>query len=115
VQDEILRVASKLIVRRLPSRDNRHDFARDGFSKSSIYYYFKTKEEILWRVIETIYEAYSSRAKDIRAENKLPAEDAEPAHPPTHSDSDRAQGLDDNLFRDESELSRERQRLIRKP
>jgi AcrR family transcriptional regulator len=43
-----------------------------GYSKSSIYYYFKSKDEILWRVFDSIYGTYLQAAERARAEEPTP-------------------------------------------
>ncbi len=84
-----------------------------GYSKSSIYYYFKNKEEILWRVFDTIYGTYATTAQEIRDESA----------PPVHTMQRLIQRHLANVmehhdwttifFQNKGELSKERQRLIR--
>ncbi len=74
VQEQILQVAAELIAAggfRAVTIDDIS--ATLGFTKSVIYYYLTSKNDILWRIFNRIYEAY------FEALNKITGMDAEPA------------------------------------
>ena len=114
IQDEILRVAARLFAQHGYRAVTIDMISEDmGYSKSSIYYYFKNKEEILWRVFDSIYATYLSAAQQVRAANQAPAtamHELISRHIMTviaHHDWTTI------FFQNEGELSKERQRLIR--
>jgi AcrR family transcriptional regulator len=114
VQEEILRVAAKLFAQH-GYRAVTIDMVSEvmGYSKSSIYYYFKSKEEILWRVFDSIYGTYLSAAEKARAEEQ------DPTHLMRRLIHEHIVTVIEHhdwttiFFQNESELSKERQRLIR--
>ena len=114
IQIEILRVSAKLFAQhgyRAVSIDMISDDM--GYSKSSIYYYFKSKEEILWRVFDSIYGTYLSAAESAVSEESAPIALMRRLihqHIVTvveHHDWTTI------FFQNEGELSKDRQRLIR--
>jgi AcrR family transcriptional regulator len=61
IQEEILEVAAKLIAQRGFSAVTSDDISAEmGFTKSIIYYYFRNKNEILWKIFEKIDSTYST-------------------------------------------------------
>lgn len=73
VQEQILQVAAELIAAggfRAVTIDDIS--ATLGFSKSVIYYYLTSKNDILWRIFSRIYETY------FEALNKITGMDADP-------------------------------------
>src|SRR5260370_14313684 len=75
IQEEILRVAAKLFAQH-GYRAVTIDMISDemGYSKSSLYYYFKSKEEILWRVFDSIYGTYLSAAELASSQESNPVD-----------------------------------------
>lgn len=60
IQEEILEVAAGLIAERGFKAVTSDDISAEmGFTKSIIYYNFKNKNEILWRIFEKIDSTYS--------------------------------------------------------
>jgi AcrR family transcriptional regulator len=114
VQDEILRVAARLFAQHGYRAVTIDMVSEDmGYSKSSIYYYFKNKEEILWRVFDTIYETYVTSAQETRDEFKGPVQtmrDLIQQHLITVMEHHDWTTI---FFQNEGELSKDRQRLIR--
>jgi len=114
VQDEILRVAARLFAQHGYRTVTIDMVSEDmGYSKSSIYYYFKNKEEILWRVFDTIYETYVSDAEAIRVENDPPARTMRLLIQHHLTNVMEHHDWTTIFFQNEGELSKERQRLIR--
>lgn len=114
IQEEILRVAARLFAQN-GYRAVTIDMISDdmGYSKSSIYYYFKSKEEILWRVFDSIYGTYLSSAERARTEESTPVA---LMHRLIHQHIVTVVEHHDwttIFFQNETELSKERQRLIR--
>jgi TetR/AcrR family transcriptional regulator, cholesterol catabolism regulator len=114
IQEEVLRVAARLFAQHGYRAVTIDMISEDmGYSKSSIYYYFKNKEEILWRVFDSIYATYLSAAERARAESQDAVETMRRLirqHIKTvveHHDWTTI------FFQNEGELSKERQRLIR--
>ena len=114
IQEEILRVAARLFAQH-GYRAVTIDMISDdlGYSKSSIYYYFKSKEEILWRVFDSIYGTYLQAAERARAEELTPTGlmrrliHQHILNVIDHHDWTTI------YFQNESELSKDKQRLIR--
>jgi AcrR family transcriptional regulator len=79
VREEILVSASKLFAERGYRAVTMDDIAATlEYTKSVIYYYFKSKQEILWQIFCRTFERYSSEIEAIRdrqeqAEVALPA------------------------------------------
>jgi AcrR family transcriptional regulator len=114
IQEEILRVAARLFAQHGYRAVTIDMISEDmGYSKSSIYYYFKSKEEILWRVFDSIYSTYQNAAEKARTEELDPSKLMRRLireHIVTvvqHHDWTTI------FFQNESELSKDRQRLIR--
>ncbi|AGS25528.1 TetR/AcrR family transcriptional regulator [Rhizobium etli] len=60
IQEEILEAASRLIAARGFRAVTVDDISAEmGFTKSIIYYYMKSKNEILWRIFEKIDVTYA--------------------------------------------------------
>jgi AcrR family transcriptional regulator len=73
IQEEILRVAARLFAQHGYRAVTIDMISEDiGYSKSSIYYYFKSKDEILWRVFDSIYGTYLQAAERARDEESTP-------------------------------------------
>jgi AcrR family transcriptional regulator len=114
IQDEILRVAARLFAHHGYRAVTIDMISEDmGYSKSSIYYYFKSKEEILWRVFDSIYGTYVSTAEVARAELTEPVELMLRLVRQHISTVIEHHDWTTIFFQNESELSTDRQRLIR--
>lgn len=78
VQEEIITAAVKLFSERGFRAVTIDDIASSlGFTKSVIYYYFKSKNQILWEIFTRIWDTYfetveSTVAKNLRPEEALP-------------------------------------------
>lgn len=61
IQEQILEVAAKLIAERGFNAVTNDDIsATIGFTKSIVYYYFRNKNEILWKIFEKIDLTYAA-------------------------------------------------------
>ena len=75
VQDEILAAAAKLFAERGFRAVTIDDIGSSlDYTKSVVYYYFKSKNEILWQIFVRIYDSYFEGITAIRARNLPPAE-----------------------------------------
>lgn len=75
VQDEILAAAAKLFAERGFRAVTIDDIGSSlDYTKSVVYYYFKSKNEILWQIFIRIYDSYFEGITAIRARNLPPAE-----------------------------------------
>jgi len=75
VQDEILAAAAKLFAERGFRAVTIDDIGSSlDYTKSVVYYYFKSKNEILWQIFVRIYDSYFESITAIRARNLPPAE-----------------------------------------
>ena len=75
VQDEILAAAAKLFAERGFRAVTIDDIASSlDYTKSVVYYYFKSKNEILWQIFVRIYDSYFEGIAAIRARNLPPTE-----------------------------------------
>jgi AcrR family transcriptional regulator len=75
VQDEILAAAARLFAERGYRAVTIDDIGSSlDYTKSVVYYYFKSKNEILWQIFVRIYDSYFEGITAIRARNLLPAE-----------------------------------------
>lgn len=73
VQEQILQVAAELIAARGFRAVTIDDIAAAlGFTKSVVYYYLPSKNDILWRIFNRIYETY------FEALSKITEMDADP-------------------------------------
>jgi TetR/AcrR family transcriptional regulator, cholesterol catabolism regulator len=76
VQDEIIASAVTLFAGRGFRAVTIDDIAANlGYTKSVVYYYFKSKNEILWQIFDRIYDSYLTTAQAVVNKN-LPPEDA---------------------------------------
>ena len=76
VQDEILAAAAKLFADRGYRAVTIDDIGASlDYTKSVVYYYFTSKNEILWQIFQRIYDSYFEGITEIRALN-LPPEEA---------------------------------------
>lgn len=73
VRDEILLSAARLFAERGYRAITMDDIAATlEYTKSVIYYYFKSKNEILWQIYGRTFEKYSSDIEAIRDRNERP-------------------------------------------
>jgi TetR/AcrR family transcriptional regulator, cholesterol catabolism regulator len=73
VRDEILLSATRLFAERGYRAISMDDIAATlEYTKSVIYYYFKSKNEILWQIICRTLEKYTSDIETIRARKEDP-------------------------------------------
>jgi AcrR family transcriptional regulator len=114
IQEGILRVAARLFAQhgyRAVSIDMVS--VEMGYSKSSIYYYFKSKEEILWRVFDSIYTTYLNAAERAQSEESVPGQLMQRLIREHLMTVIEHQDWTTIFFQNEAELSKDRQRLIR--
>ncbi|WP_028216697.1 TetR/AcrR family transcriptional regulator [Paraburkholderia oxyphila] len=75
VQDEILSSAVTLFAERGFRAVTIDDIASNlGYTKSVVYYYFKSKNEILWQIFTRIYDTYFEMISSISATDLSPEE-----------------------------------------
>src|ERR1700759_4700152 len=75
VQDEILAAAAKLFAERGYRAVTIDDIGSSlDYTKSVVYYYFTSKNEILWEIFQRIYDSYFAGISEIRARNLPPQE-----------------------------------------
>ncbi len=75
VQDEILAAAARLFAERGYRAVTIDDIGSSlEYTKSVVYYYFTSKNEILWQIFQRIYDSYFEGISEIRARNLPPAE-----------------------------------------
>lgn len=73
VREEILASAAKLFAESGYRAVTIDDIAANlGYTKSVVYYYFKSKNEILWQIFSRMYESYFRAIEAIRSENLPP-------------------------------------------
>ena len=73
VQDEIVGAAARLFAERGYRAVTIDDIAVSiGYTKSVIYYYFDSKNEILWQIFLRIYESYFRAVESIRDQGLAP-------------------------------------------
>ena len=114
IQEEVLRVAARLFAQNGYRAVTIDTISEDmGYSKSSIYYYFKSKEEILWRVFDWIYSTYLGTAEKARAEETDPVALMRRLIREHIATVVKHHDWTTIFFQNEAELSKERQRLIR--
>lgn len=74
VRDEILLSATRLFAERGFRAISMDDIAATlEYTKSVIYYYFKSKNQILWQIVCRTLERYESDIEEIRARKEDPA------------------------------------------
>ncbi len=70
VREEILASATRLFAERGYRAVTIDDVATNlGYTKSVVYYYFKSKHEILWQLFQRTFELFFQSAEAIRKEN----------------------------------------------
>ena len=75
VQDEIVAAAAKLFAERGYRAVTIDDIGSSlEYTKSVVYYYFDSKNEILWQIFQRIYDSYFESIREIRARNLPPTE-----------------------------------------
>ena len=75
VQDEIVAAAAKLFAERGYRAITIDDIGSSlDYTKSVVYYYFNSKNEILWQIFQRIYDSYFESIQEISARNLPPAE-----------------------------------------
>ncbi|QEX25242.1 TetR family transcriptional regulator [Hypericibacter adhaerens] len=75
VQDEILAAAARLFAERGYRAVTIDDIGSSlDYTKSVVYYYFTSKNEILWQIFQRIYDSYFAGVSEIRSRNLPPAE-----------------------------------------
>ncbi len=73
VQDEILASAARLFAERGFRAVTIDDIASSlGYTKSVIYYYFKSKNELLWMIFSRIYDSYFEAVNEVAARGLPP-------------------------------------------
>jgi AcrR family transcriptional regulator len=75
VQEEILASAARLFAERGYRAVTIDDIGASlEYTKSVVYYYFTSKNEILWQIFQRIYDTYLEGVSEIRARGLPPAE-----------------------------------------
>ena len=116
VQDEIITAAVKLFSDRGFRAVTIDDIASSlGFTKSVIYYYFKSKNQILWEIFTRIWDSYFETIQTT-IEKNLPPEEAFAEIITKHALSVmERKDWTAIYFRDESELDdRQRRQVMKK-
>ena len=73
VREEILASATNLFAERGYRAVTIDDVAANlGYTKSVVYYYFKSKNEILWQIISQIFDGFLQKILAIRDQNLAP-------------------------------------------
>jgi AcrR family transcriptional regulator len=73
VREEILAAATNLFAERGYQAVTVDDVAAGlGYTKSVVYYYFKSKNEILWQIINQIFDSFLQKILIIREEKLRP-------------------------------------------
>lgn len=115
VQDEIIAAAVRLFSERGFRAVTIDDIASSlGFTKSVIYYYFKSKNQVLWEIFSRIWESYFDTIQSTVAKN-LPPEEALAEIISKHAlNVMERKDWTAIYFRDESELDDRQRRQITK-
>jgi TetR/AcrR family transcriptional regulator, cholesterol catabolism regulator len=75
VRDEILSSATRLFAEKGYRAVTIDDIAANlGYTKSVVYYYFKSKNEILWQIINRIYDGFMEKVIVVRDQDGEPGE-----------------------------------------
>jgi AcrR family transcriptional regulator len=75
VREEILASATNLFAERGYRAVTIDDVAANlGYTKSVVYYYFKSKNEILWQIISQIFDGFLQKILSIKEQNYGPQE-----------------------------------------
>ncbi|MEZ5925874.1 MAG: TetR/AcrR family transcriptional regulator [Hyphomicrobiaceae bacterium] len=73
VREEILTSATHLFAERGYRAVTIDDIASNlGYTKSVVYYYFKSKNEILWQIVSRIFEGYLQKIVALRDDQLAP-------------------------------------------
>jgi TetR/AcrR family transcriptional regulator, cholesterol catabolism regulator len=113
VQDEILSSAVTLFAARGFRAVTIDDIASNlGYTKSVVYYYFNSKNEILWRVFSRIYDAYFESIQSVETEHLEPAEALSQIVRAHAMNVMERKDWNAIYYRDESELNEKQQKLI---
>lgn len=73
VQEEVLNAAATLFARQSYRAVSMDEIAAQiGFGKSSIYYYYQSKEDVLWRIFEFSLDRYITKAREQIATGESP-------------------------------------------
>lgn len=115
VQDEIITAAVRLFSDKGFRAVTIDDIASSlGFTKSVIYYYFKSKNQILWEIFTRIYDSYFNTIQST-VEKNLPPEEALAEVITRHALSVmERKDWTAIYFRDESELDDRQRRQVAK-
>src|SRR5690349_23355462 len=115
VQDEILAAAAKLFAERGYRAVTIDEIGASlDYTKSVVYYYFTSKNEILWQIFQRIYDSYFEGISEIRARN-LPPEEAMAAIIRKHAlNVMEKRDWTAIYFREESELTDQQRKEIAK-
>lgn len=115
VREEILTSATTLFAERGYRAVTIDDFAANlGYTKSVVYYYFKSKNEILWQIFSRIFETFFSSIKAIQNEN-LPPDVALAKMIRQHALNTMKNRETTAIYnREESELDPQQQRQVRR-
>jgi TetR/AcrR family transcriptional regulator, cholesterol catabolism regulator len=113
VQDEILASAVSLFAARGFRAVTIDDIASNlGYTKSVVYYYFRSKNEILWQVFSRIYDTYFESIKTTASPDEDPLTaltEIVRAHALNVMERREWNAI---YYRDESELTEKQQKLI---
>ena len=75
VRDEIMSSATKLFAERGYRAVTIDDISANlGYTKSVVYYYFKSKNEILWQIFNRIFEGFFEKESKAREAEGTPPE-----------------------------------------
>jgi AcrR family transcriptional regulator len=115
VQDEILAAAAKLFAERGYRAVTIDEIGASlDYTKSVVYYYFTSKNEILWQIFQRIYDSYFEGISEIRT-RKLPPEEAMAAIIRKHAlNVMEKRDWTAIYFREESELTDQQRKEIAK-
>ena len=115
VREEILASATKLFAERGYRAVTIDDIAANlGYTKSVVYYYFKSKNEILWQIISRIFDGFLQKILAITEQN-LPPNEALPKMIRQHALSVMGNPQWTSIFnKEEPELDPTQRRQVRR-
>lgn len=115
VREEILTSATTLFAERGYRAVTIDDIAANlGYTKSVIYYYFKSKNEILWQIFSRIFDTFFSSINAIRNED-LPPDVALAKMIRQHALNTMKNRATTAIYnREESELDAQQERQVRR-
>jgi AcrR family transcriptional regulator len=115
VREEILASATGLFSERGYRAVTIDDIAANlGYTKSVVYYYFKSKNEILWQIISRIFDGFLQKILAIKELN-LPPQDALPKMVRQHALSVMENPQWTSIFnKEEPELDPTQRRQVRR-